>query len=172
MGNLLVGCAALLTLSTCVLLGFVIPLLSASDAIMRSLLAPAPYEEPEKIETFKLPVNSERPILTRFEYSDWVNITIAGAIDLGGGRFHDADRLCDAKGSCKPYKGLRIDGEYFGVDSRNLFSHEGYEFLYHHDGDAPSRISFQLITADYPAATGALEVEVFYPWHSFGRGGR
>ena len=170
--DLLLGCAALLALFICVLLVLLIPVLTAADAVMRSLLAPAPYDQPEKIETFTLPVNSDEPILTRHDYTAWVNITISGTIDLGSGHYHDAERLCNAEGSCKPYRGLRINGEYFNVYSSDLFSHDGYEFRYHHDGDAPSQISFQLITKDNPGATGAMEVEVFYPWSSFGRGGR
>ena len=140
--------------------------------IVNSLHYPDPYELPEKIETITLPVNSDIPILTQHDYNDWVNVTINGAIDLAGGHYHDAERLCDAEGRCKPYRGLRIDGEYFGVDGRDLFSHDGYEFLYYVDGDSPRPIAFQLFTEGYPSATGALEVEIFYPWHSFGRGGR
>jgi len=170
--DLNLGCGALLMVSVCFLLSFLMSAFSGAAIIVNSLHAPAPYHQPDIIETLKLPVNSDRPILTRHEYTGWVNVTITGAIDLAGGQHHDAEKLCDAAGRCKPYKGLRIDGEYYNVYGRDLFSHDGYEFLYHVDGDAPRPIAFQLVTEGYPAATGALEVEVFFPWHSFGRGGR
>ena len=169
--NLLLACATLLAMGMCFLLSFGIPLLSASAGIMRSLHYPAPYHQPEIIETFMLPVNSDEPSLTQHEYSDWINITISGTIDLGDGSYHDIEWLCDEEGSCKKYSGLRIDGKYY-TEWLEGFSHDGYEFRFHVDTDRPRRIAFQLITKNYPAATGALEVEVFYPWHSFGRGGR
>ncbi len=169
--NLLLGCALLLGMSVCVLLSFVIPLLSAADAVMRSLHAPAPYHQPEKIEIFTLPVNSDTPILTQHDYAGWVGLTINGTIDLAGGRYHDAERLCDAEGNCKPYTGLYINGRRLSKRPRR-FSHDGYDYMFHHVGDTPGQIAFRLNTEDYPEATGALEVEVYYPWHSFGRGGR
>ena len=171
MRNLLLGCAALLVASLIVLICLATWYVSVMSSVLRSLTAPAPYHQPEIIETFPLPVNSDKPILTKHDYSGWVNVTINGTIDLGSGHYHDAERLCDAAGSCKPYTGLRIDGKYYsGLPKR--FSHDGYEFLFHVDDDAHRRIAFQLITEYTSEAAGALEVEVFYPWHSFGRGGR
>jgi len=145
--------------------------LYSGAAYMRSLTYPAPYNQPDVIETFMLPVNNDKPILTQHDYTDWVNITISGAIDLGGGSYHDVEWLCDEEGSCKKYSGLRIDGKHYS-EWLEGFSHDGYEFQFHVVGETPRRIAFQLITKDFPEATGALEVEVFYPWHSFGRGGR
>lgn len=169
--DLLLRCAALLAMSICVLLVLLVPLLTASDAVMRSLRAPAPYHEPEKLETFTLPANSEAPILTQHDYAGWVGLIISGTIDLGGGFYHDAERLCDAGGNCTPYTGLTINGRHLSKMPRR-FSHDGYDYMFHNVGDTPRQIAFHLNTENYPEATGALEVEVYYPWHSFGRGGR
>ena len=169
--RLLVACAAMLVGTLIVLFCLATFYFSIMSSVIRELHAPAPYLLPEKIETFTLSVNSDKPILTQHDYAGWVTVTINGTIDLGGGHYHDAERLCDAEGSCQPYTGLYINGRHLsGLPKR--FSHDGYEFMFHYVGDSPGQIAFQLITEDYPEASGALEVEVFYPWHSFGRGGR
>ncbi|MCY3781835.1 MAG: hypothetical protein OXG78_16085 [Chloroflexi bacterium] len=142
------------------------------DQIYHDLKEPTgPGRPPELIETFLLPVNGDEPVLTQHKYNGWVNVTITGTIDLGEGRYHTMMWLCDAEGGCGPYRGLRIDGSQTSRYRWKRFSHDGYEFIYQDVGDIPRQISFQLITEDYPEASGALEVEVFYPWYSFNRGG-
>ena len=176
--GILVACAVLLAIPLCLTicsrLTHVAIMLLIYDEIYHMKKEPTgPGRPPDLIETFQLPVNSDEPILTQNQYSSWVNVTISGTIDLGGGRYHDALWHCDAEGSCERYRGLHIHGRYAFALSRypKHFSHDGYEYIYKGVGDTPRHIAFQLITDDFPEASGALEVEVFYPWYSFNRGG-
>ena len=178
LGWLKVAVTILLLVKLCVvicnvLFWFAIRLIIADELYHMNKEPTGPGRPPEIIEAFSLPVNSDEPILSQYEYMGWVNVTITGTIELGDGLYHDVLQLCSAQGICERYRGLYIDGEYaFHLRSRpDAFSHDGYEFLFHHDSDEPSPISFQLLSEDYPQATGALDVEVFYPWYSFNRGG-
>ena len=122
-------------------------------------------------EIVSVPLNSDVPVYTEHEYSEWVAIMISGSVERDGEFFHDALVQYDNdRQSLYAFHGFLIDGIYaFEFRGPNLRYSEDHVYRFSHsvngnlrriDGNETRAIGFQVINEASRDLEGVFTVEV------------
>jgi len=146
-------------------LGAVVIFLLSNPSIIT--LPPPPIEE-----SIEIPLNSQGPVYTENEYSEWVSISISGSVERNGEFFHDAiyQYVDVQQGSQNRFQGFLIDGIYafesrapgpgYRDDHIYRFSHSVFGFSRSTDVHSPKAIGFQVINEAARGLDGLFIVEI------------
>ena len=157
-----------LALVCCGIIG--IGIIAFNSPLIAPVLTPTPLVE----ETIAIPLNSDIPVFTTHEYSDWVTITISGSVERNDQFYHDAFHEFDdvQNGSQAGFRGFLIDGVYafaFREPGPNFREDHVYAFIHSVNGfprrtidskDAKKAIGFQVINDNSGDLEGMFTVEV------------
>ena len=131
---------------------------------------PTPVPVIEEMVT--VPLNSDVPVYTEHEYSEWVAIMISGSVERDGEFFHDALVQYDNdRQSLYDFRGFLIDGVYafefralsrpgYNEDHVYRFSHSVNGYLRRIEGKETRAIGFQVINEASKDLEGVFTVEV------------
>jgi hypothetical protein len=104
-------------------------------------------------ETIELTVNTSQEILTTFQYSGHVTITIRGEGLVGANTYHDAFSRYTADQKLGRFDGFTVDGQgltlrtFILVPTPTSYSEHEYRFLYW-VGQQPRRIAFRIVNGN------------------------
>lgn len=123
-------------------------------------------------ETLIVPLNSEEPVYTKNQYSDWVAISISGSVERNGEFLFDALHHYEdlAQGSQGGFRGFMIDGKYVDLmhtpspryrdDHVYRFPYSVYRNIRDTNLHLPKTIGFQMINEAARGLDGEFIVEV------------
>ena len=137
--------------------------------ILALLGAPTPVPVVEEIIT--VPLNSDAPVYTEHEYSEWVSITVSGSVERNGEFVHDALKQYDKEQhNLHDFRGFMIDGIYafefrspspdYNENHVYRFSHSVNGYLRRIDGKENRIIGFQVVNEASGDLEGVFTIEI------------